>query len=279
MKLYFLIIWTLTLLTTVGCGAFGDSGYNARASTASAKDSSTGLIEDLDPGPQDRGFKLQLPERHPRITSATSEPADVPEHFEDLEPVLAKITVRIESENASVESVRLVIRTLDRVYVDYQGQGQEWLFLRNPLDARRVSGHLVDHQERAVLHFYQSDLANAPIVRGWNDVITMGISIDALRATGEIQWHHGITFERYVSKGSVNEEEPQVEVWWSAEQALPWKISRTNAKGSWVQEIVELSRSFDSTLLEEPARRYPEYKALDVVDWREEHHDEIHGGP
>jgi hypothetical protein len=278
MKLYFLIIWTSTLLTTAGCGAFGDPGYNSRESTTPAKESSTGLTEDLDPGPQKRGFELQLPERHPRISSATSEPADVPEHFEALEPVLVKITVRIESENAYVESVRSVIRTRERVYVDYQGHGQEWLFLRNPLDARRVTGYLVDHQERAVLHFYQSDLANASIVRGWRDVITMGVSIDGLRATGEIQRYHGITFERYISKGSLNEEEPQVEVWWSVEQALPWKISRTNAKGSWVQEIVELGRSFDSTLLEEPARRYPEYKGLDVVDWREEHHDEIHGG-
>jgi hypothetical protein len=277
MKLYFLIIWTSTLLTTAGCGAFGDPGYNSRESTTPAKESSTGLTEDL-AGPQKRGFELQLPERHPRISSATSEPADVPEHFEALEPVLVKITVRIESENAYVESVRSVIRTRERVYVDYQGHGQEWLFLRNPLDARRVTGYLVDHQERAVLHFYQSDLANASIVRGWRDVITMGVSIDGLRATGEIQRYHGITFERYISKGSLNEEEPQVEVWWSVEQALPWKISRTNAKGSWVQEIVELGRSFDSTLLEEPARRYPEYKALDVVDWREEHHDEIHGG-
>jgi hypothetical protein len=68
-------------------------------------------------------------------------------------------------------------------------------FLRNPLDRQRITGPLIDHHKRVVLEFHESDLANARLVRGWAEVITMGVSLDHLEKmhpTGESREHQWI---------------------------------------------------------------------------------------
>jgi hypothetical protein len=285
----------LALLTTasIGCVAPGPGADRVEQSISPENDATTNLIEVLDPDSPNSDIEFQIPDRLPDSSRSVLEPPEVPENLENLDPLTATIQVRVELENGSaetgsaeagsaeagsiesletesIETIRSVIRTPSRVYVNYLDQGQEWLFIRNPRDGRRVSGHLVDHREAAVLFFYEQDLANADIVSGWGDAVSMGISVDHLIPTGEFQRHHGLDFQRYVEEVPESPGgNPATEVWWSQEQALPWKVSQTNGSASWVQEIVELDWTIDSTLLAEPAGRYPQYEALDVVDWRE----------
>jgi hypothetical protein len=282
MKLYtitiWVVIWAILNAVNIGCVALGPeadiAADNVEHSITPENAPSTNLIEVLEPDSQDSVIEFQIPERQPDSARRVVEPPEVPEHLENLNPLTATIRVRVESENGPIESIRSVVRTPDRVYVNYQDQGQEWLFIRNPRDGRRVSGQLVDHREESVLFFYEQDLSNAAIVRGWADVVSMGISVEQMIPTGDTQRHYGMDFQRYVDKAPENPGGiPTMEIWWSQEQALPWKIRRTNGTGSWVQEIVELDWATDSTLLEETAGRYPQYEALDVVDWREKHRE------
>lgn len=280
MKRHLLVVGISIVLLYLGGCEFGnpsptDSAEHKQETIEVLSNADAGLLETLARMAEAATRKPELPKR--RSTPQGPLPAlpDVPEHFDTLAPITAKFVVRYSAGDTSREFTRVIARTPNRMYVAFEGQGQEWLFLRNPLDGRRVTGQLVDHHQKAILKFHESDLANAHVVRGWADVVTLGISLDHLgkmSATGENQAHHGIAFERYVGKEPADERTWQVEVWWSAEYALPWKIRRGTAQGEWVQELLELRMNVDQAFLKDPTKEFPEYAAMDVVDWREESH-------
>lgn len=280
MKRRLLVFGISTVLSCLGGCEFGnplptDSAERKQEAMEVLSNADADLLEALARMAEAATRKPELPKRKSTLRGPLPALPDVPEHFDTLAPITAKFVVRSGADDTSREFTRIVARTPNRMYVAFDGQGQEWLFLRNPLDGRRVTGHLIDHHQKAVLEFHESDLANARVVRGWADSVTLGLSLDHLenmRATGESQAHHGIAFERYVGKGSADERTSQAEVWWSAEYALPWKIQRSTAQGEWVQELIELRMNVDQTFLKDPTKRFPGYAAMDVVDWREEAH-------
>jgi hypothetical protein len=177
------------------------------------------LLEALDAMLDAARRKPVSPARHPLPQSAVPTLADVPEHYDQLPPVTATVVVRSRAGKTLRQSTRLIARTPRRVYVRYEGQGQEWLFRRNAVDRRRMMGQLVDHREKTVLDFYEADLLNTHIVRGWAHVMTLGVSADCLgtmRLSGEWQEHHGIVFAHYVDTDAIEPRGPGFEVWWSA---------------------------------------------------------------
>ena len=279
MKYHLLVFGISTALFCLGGCEFGnllptDSVESKQEAREGLSNADAGLLEALARMAEAATRKPELPQRKSAPRGPIPPLPDVPEHFDTLAPITAKFVIRYSAGDTSREFTHVVARTPNRVYVAFEGQGQEWLFLRNPVDGRRVTGQLIDHHQKAVLEFHESDLANAHVVGGWADVMTLGISLgqlEKMHATGESQVHQGIAFERYVGK-TADERTSQVEVWWSAEYALPWKIRRTMAQGEWVQELIALGRNVDQAFLKDPLKRFSEYATMDVVDWREESH-------
>ncbi len=57
-----------------------------------------------------------------------------------------------------------------RVLISLGPVGPDWLFVRNPVDPRRVSATMIDHRARLLVEYDESELRNAGIARGWADV-------------------------------------------------------------------------------------------------------------
>ena len=187
--------------------------------------------------------------------------------------MVLKVTTKWD-EAGKTRSVRQTVhRTADRSYVTVEGSHSEWLFVRNPIDPRRVSGSLIDHRAKRVLAYDESDLRNAQGVRGWLDIVTLRFdraSLSALRNTGRRQVESGIEFAEYVAADT--KIDGVVEVWWSEVYLLPLRF--TTRVGSRVTSSVTNveSTQVDTALLSSPKQRFPQYAMLDVADARE-------GGP
>ncbi|HEY8145483.1 MAG TPA: hypothetical protein VIG06_22540 [Kofleriaceae bacterium] len=69
---------------------------------------------------------------------------------------------------------RVVTRAGDRVHVSYGTGRPEWLFVRNPVDGRRVSAIQFDRAARVVVEWDESELRMAGIAEGWDDVARLG---------------------------------------------------------------------------------------------------------
>lgn len=221
-----------------------------------------------------------LPDRSPRPDAPASQLPEVPAGMDGLRPLFATIAVTQDPDGESRERLRLLTRSDDRVHVKFVGQGQEWLFIRNPVDGRRLTGKLVDHAKRVVLTYQETDMLVNGVARGWVDAMTGGIPIDALDGlvpTNETIERHGMTFRRYVP--ATAEEADLTELWWCEQYFLPLLAIRSTPAGEWRQEIRALTATPDADVLVDPEERFPDYLAMDVVDWREEYHgDHGHGG-
>ena len=66
---------------------------------------------------------------------------------------------------------------------------REWLYVRNPIDPRRVSGVMIDHETRVLVTYEESDLRNARGIRGWLDVLALGLDPDTLEVDDAIGAH------------------------------------------------------------------------------------------
>ncbi len=210
------------------------------------------------------------------------EPRALPEIsnlYESLPPVKVNLTIRVKNGKQDKAMDRTIIRTNDQVYMNYENQGQEWLFKRNPVDPRRLSGLLVDHRKEHVLKYHDSELLNFGIASSWQDVLLLGVepkSLEQLASTGQIETFGGIDFLHYESNTKVASQ-PAIEIWWSEAKALPLRIIHKTQKQEWSQEITAISWSEDSALLVDPQKRFPEYQSMDYVDWQEEYHESSHG--
>lgn len=83
---------------------------------------------------------------------------------------LPEITVKISDPDGAT---RIVSRTKDRVHLAMPARKQEWLFIRNPVDGRRVSGILIDHNHKVRIDYPEVDLRIEGVARGWADVIAV----------------------------------------------------------------------------------------------------------
>jgi hypothetical protein len=170
-------------------------------------------------------------------------------------------------------AAQTVLRTADRVLLIPEGGGSEWLFLRNPVDNRRVSGYLVDHVKRQILLHHDSDLRNRMRLHGWADVLTLRFdpqALAALDATGERRASGGAVFEQYVAR----EESTQgvSEVWWSDTLLVPLRLTVRAADLVTTWTIERFTAGVDVERLDDPRKRFPQYAVLDISDSLERTH-------
>ena len=139
--------------------------------------------------------KPQLGERIDRKYGAPPSLPDVPDMMEHLQPLRASAQIVNHSGNRTYYSSLVFNRSDKRVQVEYKDRKQEWLFRRNPVDNRRLSAFLIDHNERTILDYPQSDLLDAKVVNGWAEVMALGLPLDLFKkmhATGKSRVLNGI---------------------------------------------------------------------------------------
>ena len=147
--------------------------------------------------------------------------------------------------------------------------GREWLFERNPIDPRRVSGFVVHHDKRTIVRYDDTELRNWMALRGWADVVTLGIDLSAmgaLQATTQKKSVAGWTFVRFVAR---EKDQPVREVWWDRDEALPSSFRIVDAAGSTTMTVIKIDRLTKDELLRSPAVRFPNYRVVDLSDWLE----------
>lgn len=103
---------------------------------------------------------IVIPERRPVEQRAPPVPA-LPPDAENIKPVTMNVVIHGQPG--------MVLRTRDRVLVK-TGQ-REWLFKRNPVDPRRVSAKVVDHAEKLIIGYEESDVRNLLGLNGWAEVL------------------------------------------------------------------------------------------------------------
>jgi hypothetical protein len=208
---------------------------------------------------------FELPHRRPVHPHAGVEPIALPaEHGAPIE-----LTLTLRSFANGRQRQQDVARGIDRVHIRAVGGSSEWLFVRNPLDPRRVSARRVEHLERVIIEYDESELALSGIARGWADVASLGVRLDGrerLSRTGRSERHSDFEFVEWRSSAEAVDEA----VWWSDEAALPWLVSG-GARGA-VLQVSSLQRGVDRARLQEPLERFTGYRVMDVADYREKHH-------
>jgi len=198
---------------------------------------------------------------------------DVPALLANPPDLTAEVETRSGTGVQASVQRKKVARTAARVHITFGEGAIEWLFVRNPLDGRRVSASLIDHRRRAIIEYDESELRTGGLARGWADVVGFGVqpeSFARMRPTGRSETLGGFSFvENQLPEPGGDEVR---EVWWSREAAAPLRVS-TLARHS---EIVlqSLRPNVDESVLLDPRHRFPAYAVLDVADFREQHHEE-----
>jgi len=199
----------------------------------------------------------------PRRRAAAPPPADVPSlpsQADRVVPLTIEAIVIGNGQNGRGSELRQVVsRTRDRVHV-VAGAG-EWLFERNPVDRRRVSGQYVDHREKAVVAFSDTDLLNLQHIPGWGHVLALGCDAppSALASSGAPRMVDTLRFDRYVVSGR--------EIWWNHEALLPAEC--VIAGGTARLRVTRIRGDVAPELLRQPAERFPGYREVDVAEWLE----------
>lgn len=183
------------------------------------------------------------------------------------------LTVWVEVRTGSGRSAqierRTIARTSDRVQVDLGPGRPSWLFTRNPVDPRRVSAARVDHDQRTIVEYGESDLRAAGVGRSWADVVTLGVSPDALarlRPTGRTRRAHGLDLVEY--RRPPGQPGPIREIWWSADAAIPARVVLDGAEPATLR-LVRIERGAAADKLADPRVRFPDHVVVDVADGEE----------
>jgi hypothetical protein len=207
---------------------------------------------------------VELPSRRSAPTRATP-PPEVPEVL----AAPAELTLSLERrgpDRAGGSRRETIARSAQHVHIERADEAVEWLFIRNPRDPRRVAGRWVDHAQRVIVEYDESELRATGIARGWADIAALGARFDTLSAlapTGRVQQRAGVSF---VELAPPSGDGPHV--WWSARAALALPSDRAESV-----ELLRLQPGADPELFVDPRRRFPGYAAVDVADYRESRHD------
>jgi hypothetical protein len=199
-------------------------------------------------------------------------PPQVPDSIDAWRPV----TIDIAVTTGQNEVRRRISRTNQAVHVDMPDKGLEWLFVRNSVDPLRVYGQLVNHEDEVVLDHNDTALRDRTVARGWADVMTIGLRLDqleGLQPSGESREAFGLQFVHLARPEGTVKTSPIDEVWWNADSGIPLQIIASNERVSWQQSLLGIDDGVNEAMLEDAARRYPQYKNMDLADWGEEFHE------
>jgi hypothetical protein len=197
-------------------------------------------------------------------------PPALPPGAGQVTPLTIEAAIEVQPPNGPARRIpQTITRTADRVHISTP-DGREWFFERNVRDERRAFGFLVEHSKKAIVVYDESDLRNMLGMRGWADVLTMGLDwtlLDSLKPTGEERTLGGFRFARYAS----DDESARVrEVWWSVDQALASSLTAKETDGVTTQLLVErIEDGVAADRLLAPASRFPSYRVVDLADWLE----------
>lgn len=214
---------------------------------------------------------FSTPSRGPR-PPAPAAPPDLPAEALTLRALTIEVTGRPPSPDHSGASAQRVTRTADRVHVQ-MSPTREWLYTRNSLDPRRASGVMIDHVQRVLVAYEESELRNALGIRGWLDVVTLGFdaaTLAAMDATPESRVADAIAFTRFTARRSTD---AVADVWWNQADLLPLevRIRELNGASAVHLSVVSIRGSVDDAVLRSPSARFPAYREIGYADWLEGH--------
>lgn len=216
---------------------------------------------------------VELPERTSPPAPDVPQPMDLPASARDVPSLVITTTSTVQApDGRRGTTTQVSTRTADRVHVTLEGSGKEWLFERNPVDATRASGYLVDHAARQILVYDESALRNEQGIRGWADVWSMRFNpaaLDRMTATGESTRVAGETFDRHVAADPG--QDGLVEVWWSDALALASTLVVRQSGRVMSSTITEIDRDVQAGVLNDPRRRFPGYAEVDPADAGDRH--------
>lgn len=206
--------------------------------------------------------------RAPEVRPAAA--PELPSGADHIKPLTFDLVVRREPLEGRAQVVRQTVsRTRDRIHIAVGGR--EWLFERNAIDPRRVSGQLIDHAKRSIVLHDESDLRNMRGLEGWADVLMLGLDaavLSRLVPTDQTRTMAGIRFVKYAASDT---DTRTSELWWSHEQAMPSAFVVHEDGAATRVSVERLSAGVNAEVLRSPSARFPEYKALDLAEWLEGH--------
>lgn len=209
------------------------------------------------PGP----FTAPVPPARRAPAPRPAEVPPLPPQADRIPPATVQVMVHRAAPDRPAREVRQVItRTRDRVHV--AADGGEWWFARNPVDPRRVSAFFVDHREKLLVAYSDTDLANLRGIRGWGDVLTLGCvpPPPGQRPSGPARVIGGLRFEHWPSPGGRDS-------WWSLDSLLPAEC--TTPDGLVRVRLTEVRPEASADVLRSPLERLPAYREIDVAEWLE----------
>lgn len=224
------------------------------------------------PPDRERVSAIELPARASHRRAAPP-PPELPSELTEPPDLTVVLERRAAGATPTPIEQETVTRSARRVHVQVAGADGEWLFVRNPLDARRASGAFIDHARQVIVEFDESELRLARIARGWADLVGLGAPpelIAGFRTSGQRQALGGFEFEEAAAPGAAGLDA----LWWSRAAAAPLRLSRPGA-GAVV--LLGVRPGIDGSLLEPPERRFPGYRVVDVADDREAQHEIAEG--
>jgi hypothetical protein len=215
----------------------------------------------------DEAVALVLPTRRPPDAPPIG-PPELPPAVERIPPLtLSAVTRRVPSRGRPQTLQQTITRTIDRVHVA-RGDKREWLFERNTIDPRRVSGLLVDHTTHTIVIYEESDLRLALGIRGWADVLCLGFDPGLLRdltRSGKTRDIGGVQFAHYAGARDRDHDE----VWWSDAHAFASRVINRDATAVTTFAVERVSQRVDLALLEPSPARFPSYRLVDLAEWLE----------
>jgi hypothetical protein len=212
---------------------------------------------------------LLIPKRRLPAPPLAAPPA-LPAAAEDVTPLTLETRVR-RRVGTRAESVRQTIsRTTERIHVA-GSDGREWLFERNTRDSRRVFGTLIDHAARALVLYDESDLRNMLGIRGWAQVLSLGLDHELLDGLQRTTSSRTIDSVRLIRHATDRKSVELREVWWSESDFLPGGFTSMYGAASLRFSVERIRAGVDAALLRSAAERFPTYRAVDLADWLERH--------
>ncbi len=206
--------------------------------------------------------------------SPFSEPPPMPPEAAAVPAVRFRlVTDRTDELGTRRVSEQTITRTANRIHLAPNGSPREWVFERNPVDPRRMSGYRVDHQARQIVIHQESDLRNREQLRGWADVWFMRFDarqLASMRRTEETQVIGAFRFVRHTSTGEVAGE--AAEVLWSDQLLLPGMLVYRQSGTTTTSRVDALEVLADTPELGDPMGLHPEYAVLDLADVGDHRH-------
>jgi hypothetical protein len=182
------------------------------------------------------------------------------------------LTLELETTShkpAVPSSRRTFTRTARHIHIQLHGANAEWLFVRNPVDGRRVSGTRIDHEHKALVEYSETELRAGNIAASWLHVASVGVTPEALAAlspTGRQEVLGGVVFAEYAPAGGGG---AGSSIWWSTAVFAPLRVEADDTSPRLVVKAIRTS--VDGSVLADPRLRFPRYAVIDVADFREQH--------